>query len=253
MKKLALLAAAAAALMASPAAAGGYVGAVYGNTDADGLDGDTWQAEGAVGHNAGGWGFQVDGSIGNTDAGADVDHYGLAGHLYWGGSNWRLGAVVTGASLDGGATDVDEIAYGIEGTYNVGPNSRFNAAATFGEIEILGVDADTWNLDVGFDFYANPNLRFGGTLGAGNLEAVGTDFETWTGGLDAEWAPFAAPVSFTLGWTHFDLDDAFLGGIESDNVSVGVRWNFGGSLQDRDNATPFDTRNQFYPRVFDLR
>lgn len=254
MKKMALLAAAAVAVMATPAMAGGYVGAVYGNTDVDGSDADTWQVEGAFGHNGGSWGLQGDASVGNTDVtGSDADHHTIAGHLYWQGSGWRLGGVLASANLDDSGTEVEELVYGVEGTFDFGPSTVANASYTFGEIEIFGSDVDTWNIDGGLNFYSGDNFRFGGTLGVGNLEAPGVDADTFTAGVNAEWAPLQAPVSFTFGYNHFDVDNAFLGGLETDSFSIGARWNFGGTLRERDNATPFDTRTGLYPRALDLR
>jgi len=253
MKKTALFAAVAALMTATPAAAGGYVGLVYGSTDADGADIDTWQVEGAVGHNAGGWGFQVDGSIGNSESNTgDADHYQFGGHLYWGGDGWRFGGVIVSANVDDSGLEVEEFSYGVEGTYDFGPNTVFLASATFGEVDFLA-DIDTWNVDAGLNFYTASNFRFGVGIGFGNLDGGGgADADTFSAGINAEWAPFAAPVSFTLGWNTFDDDDAILG--SSDTISVGARWNFGGgSLRDRDNATPFDARTAFYSRILDLR
>jgi len=255
MKKTALFAAVAALMAATPAAAGGYVGLSYGSTDADSAssDIDTWQVEGAVGHNSGGWGFQVDGSIGNSESDTgDADHTQFAGHLYWGGSGWRFGGVIVAANVDDSGAEVEEFAYGIEATHDFGPNSVLVASATFGEVEYFGSDIDTWNIDAGLNFYTASNFKFNVNLGFGNLDAGGAEADTISGGIGAEWAPFAAPVSFTIGWNHFDDDDTIIGA--SDTISIGARWNFGGgSLRDRDNATPFDTRTGFYPRVLDLR
>lgn len=255
MKKSALVAAVAALMASTPAMANGYVGAVYGNTDLGGGDLDTWQVEGAFGHNAGAWGFQGDGSIGNSDGGGgDLDHWTLAGHLYWGGAGWRIGGVIATSQLDGGGgADVEELVYGVETSFDISPNSVILASATFGEVDFLGTDIDTWNIDGAWNFYTAPNFRFGLALGVGNLDAGGVDADTFTGGVNAEWAPFTTvPISFTAGWNHFDDDNTLVG--ETDTLSIGARWNFGGgSLRDRDNATPFDTRTGLYSRVLDLR
>jgi hypothetical protein len=252
MKKTALLAAVAAMFTATPALADGYVGAAYGTTDASGTDTDTWQVDGAFGHSAGSWGFQADASVGNADSGgSDADTFAASGHLYWQGSGWRLGGLVATSNIDDGSAEVDELVYGAEGTFDIGPNTVLGGSATFGEVDFLGTDLDAWNVDASLNYYATPNFRIGGTLGSGNVEA-GTDIDTFTAGVDAEYQLSSAPVSFTLGYLHLDAEDLL--GLETDTISAGVRWNFGGStLRDRDNSTPFNVRTPIYGRALDLR
>jgi hypothetical protein len=176
--------------------------------------------------------------------------------LYWGGAGWRLGGALAFSNFDAGAgAESEDVVYGIVGTHDLGPNTVLDGSATFGEIDIFGADVDTWNIDAGLNFYTASNFRIGANIGVGNLDAGGgADADTSSGGINAEWAPFAStPVSFIAGWNHFDVDNAFLGGIETDTLSIGARWNFGGgSLRERDNSTPFETRTALYPRAFDL-
>ena len=251
MKKTALLAAAAALFVATPAmAAGGHVGASYGNTETDTTDFDTWQVEGAFGGAASGSvGYQIDGGIGQSDSAGDVDHYTLAGHLYWNADNWRLGAVVATLNADDGSLSADDTVYGVEGTFNLAPNAVVTGSYTVGETEFL-TDLDTWNADIGLNYYFTDNFRVTGTAGTGNLEATGGDFDTSTFGLSGEWQPATMPVSFTLGYNTFDTD--VFG--EYNSFTIGARWNFGGStLRERDNQTPFETRTALYQRVYNIQ
>lgn len=253
MKKTALLAALAAAFVATPALAqsGGHVGVTYGNTDSDLTDGDTWQAEGAWGGTSGALGFQVDGGIGNTDAGSagDIDNHTLAGHLYWHNDSWNLGAVIATATIEDDTDSVDETVYGVEGTFNLAPNAVLTGSYTVGESEFL-VDLDSWNADVGINYYFTDNFRVSGTLGTGNLDAGGgADFDTSSYGISAEWQMSSTPISFTAGWSTIDTD--VFG--EYDTLKVGVRWNFGGTLRERDAATPFETQTGLYQRVYGLQ
>jgi len=247
MKKTALLAAVAAMFAATPAMAGGSVGVSYGNTDSGGSDADNWQVDGSFGHSAGSWGFQVDGSLGQFDD--DADTYGYGGHLYWQSGSARLGGVITGSSVDAGSgLEIDEFVYGVEGSFDLSPNVVIGGSGTMGNVELFGLDADTWNLDANIAFYASPNFRIGGTAGVGNLEAT-TDTDTSTLGIDAEYLFSSIPISLTAGYLHFDADT-----LETDTLTIGARWNFGGgSLRDRDNATPFNVRTGLYGRVLDLR
>lgn len=256
MKKTALLAAAAAFVaFAAPAAAQGYLGVEYGANEreffgADG-DGDVWQGEGAFGWNGGGWGAQLGGAFGNLDYGifGDTDFWTLNGHLYWQGGSWRVGGVVAGSDFDTFLSH--DFAYGVEGMFNAGPNTNIFASLTFGDLHFGSTGhADTWNVDVGANFYASPNIRFGGTIGTGEIDGGGGfDSDTFSAGVNGEFQPWSAPVSITLGWSHYDNDfDA--GG---DTLSIGARWNFGGgTLQDRNNATPFTTVAGNMNRMFGL-
>ena len=255
MKKLGLFAAAAAvaALLAPSASAQGYLGASYGNVDADTGEADATQIDGAFGWNSGGWGGQIDGSFGQLDGEAsNADSSSFAGHLYWGSDNWRLGGVIGVTNVDSDGGDVDEMSYGVEGSMNLGASAVLLGSATMGEIDVLSSDVDTWNIDGRLNFYAGDNFRFGGTYGFGNVEAGGFDGDTSTYGVDAEFQPFSMPVSFTVGWTHFE--DGDLVGIDTDTLSVGARWNFGGgTLRERNNATPFDMRTGYAQRLYDIR
>ncbi len=253
MKKTALLAAVAALFVATPALAqsGGHVGVGYASTSADDDDdAETWQLEGAFGGASGSIGYQLDAGVGNTEfEGDDGDHTTLAGHLYWNGGGWRLGGVYATTNLDDGTFDLDETVYGVEGTFDLGANTVIVGSYTQGETEFL-VDLDSWNADFGLRHYFSDNLRVSGTIGTGNLDAGGGDFDTTSYGLGAEWQPWTTPVSFRIGWDRFEADDVF---DDIDTLSIGARWNFGGSLRARDNATPFETRTGLYQRAYALQ
>jgi len=253
MKKTALLAAAAALFAATPAMAqsGGHVGLNFGNTEVGNSDADTWQIDGAYGGQSGALGYQFDAGIGNTESNtSDVDHFTLAGHLFWGNESWRLGGVIAISNFDSSAVDADELVYGIEGSANLGASTVLLGSYTIGESE-LGLDADTWNLDAGLNHYFTDNLRVGVKAGTGNIDlGVGGDTDTTSLGISAEWQPWATPVSFRLAYDTYDIEtNADI----VDTIALGVRWNFGASLRARDNATPFETPTGFYQRLYGLQ
>ena len=239
-----------ALLLATPAMAqsGGHAGVTYGNTDSDGTDGDTWQVEGAFGGASGSIGYQFDAGIGNTDAGSsgDIDNRTIAGHLYWHTDNWNLGAVIATTNLDDGDS-VDETVYGVEGSFNLAPNAVLTGSYTVGNTEFL-TDVDTWNLDAGINYYFSDNFRVSGNIGTGNLDFGGGDLDTSTFGIGAEWQLSSTPISFTADWSTFDAD--VFG--DYDTLKVGIRWNWGGTLRERDAATPFDTQTGLYQRVYGI-
>jgi hypothetical protein len=245
MKKTALLAAVAALFAATPAFAqsGGSIGLNYTNIE-DEADG--YQLDGAFGSASGSFGFQIDGGFGNIED--EVDTQTIAGHAYWNGGGWRIGGVYAYTNLDTGSGSASETAYGIEGTRDLGTQAVVLASYTIGEIELSG-DVETSWFDIGLNYYFTENFRVGASYGFGHLEEGGDEADTGNLRLNAEWQPWTTPVSFTLGYNSFDSDD--LG--DTDSWSIGARWNFGGSLRQRDNATPFDTRTGLYQRVYDIR
>ena len=255
MKKTALLAAAAALMAASPAAANGYIGLEYGSGSIDlggpDVDTDVWQGEFAAGFGGPGWGGQIDGSIGNVeaDSGGDADAWTLTGHLWCSGGNWRFGGVLGASQLSDGGTDIDDFIYGIEGTYDISPNAQLISSLTGGETD-SGTSIDTFNWDFGANFFPSPNIRIGGFFGIGNLDGGGVDVDTSSFGINGEFQPWSAPVSITLGWNSFEIDDI---DANSDVFTIGARWNFGGgTLQDRHNAAPFDTNTGFGSRLYGI-
>lgn len=252
MKKTALLAAAAAMFAATPAFAGGHVGVGYTNTDSGNSDADSWQVEGAYGGASGALGYQLDAGIGNSDAGvSDVDHHTIAGHLFWHTDNWNLGGAIATSSFEDNTFSADELVYGVEGTFNVAPNAVLRGSYMVGESEFLTIDVDTWNADLGLDYYFSDNFRVGGAIGSGNLDfGGGADFDTSTYGIDAEWQFASLPLSLRAGWSTFDAGNTFG---DYDSLTVGVRWNFGGTLRDRDAATPFEAQTGLYQRVYGVQ
>ncbi len=252
MKKTALLAAAAAMMMATPAAAQGYLGLEYGNGTIDfggpDTDIDVWQGEGAFGFGSGGSiAGSIDGSIGTIDAsGGDADFWTLGGHLWWQTGGWKLGGVVTTTQIDDGGT-IDELQYGVIGSWDLSPNASIWSSYTIGEVD-SGPDADLSNWDLGANFYVSPNIRIGGFFGLGNIDGGGGDVDTTSYGINGEFQPWTAPVSITLGWNAFEVDDV---GVDSNTFQIGARWNFGGgTVQERNNATPFETNTGYLNRLY---
>lgn len=120
-------------------------------------------------------------------------------------------------------------------------------------MNFLGTDIDAWNVDVGLKYYFSDNIRVGGKVGMGNLSLGGFDDDTQSILLDGEFQPWSPPVSIALSYDHFSSGDAPFD-FDAHTFRVGARWNFGGgTLRDRNNDTPFDTRSPLYQRLYGLR
>ncbi|WP_395646067.1 hypothetical protein [Terricaulis sp.] len=251
MKKTALLAAAAALLCATPAMAGnGYLGARYNTGDVDGSDIDNWNAEGEFGWNggAGSWGGQFGGQVGSLepDGGDSASYYTLNGHMFYQGSNWRLGGVITYGTIDD--ADLDEWTYGVNTSFDFGPDTTFFGSAVLGTISGFGNDYDEWGIDLGVGHYFTDNFRLAGNLGFGSVDDA--DLDTTTYGINAEWQFSSVPISVTGGWNTINLDTGS-GDADASYWGIGARWNFGGgTLRDRNNSTPFNDNGLYASRIY---
>jgi hypothetical protein len=206
----------------------GYVGAAYNrvnvDTGAGDDDADGWGVEGAFAFNATqSLGVQVDAAYTDAD-GDDNEAYGLTGHVNARNDSYLFGGFV-------GIADVgDETVWsvGLEGEKYLG-NVTLAAAAGYANAD--DSDADIWGVDGQVRYFLTDNFRIQGSLGWANVEAGAVDDNAWSAGVGGEYQFASLPVSVFGGYTHAELDDA---NFDSDAFTVGVRYNFGGTLKDRD-------------------
>lgn len=231
MKTLVIGALSAVALMAAVPAANagsGYVGAAYNRAEVDtGLgddDADGYGIEGAWAFQATpSLGVQIDGAYNDAD-GDDNESYGVTGHV-----NARTDKYLFGGFV--GLADVsDETVWsaGLEGEkyYN---NVTLAAAAGYASAD--DSDADIYGVDGQVRYFLNDNFRIQGALGYAKVEAGPADDNVWSAGVGGEFQFAELPVSLFAGYAHSEFDDA---DVSSDAFTIGVRYNFGGSLKDRD-------------------
>jgi hypothetical protein len=221
-----------ALLAAAPAsAATGYVGAAYQRAEVDtgagDADVDQWGVEGAVAFNAAAsLGLDFDAAYADSD---DADSTtGAAAHLYAKGAGYKFGGFVGLAD----AADDTVWSVGVEGQRNFG---QFTLAGAVGYANADDADADIWGVDVEGRVFASDNFRLDGKLGWATIDAGGAEDDVLSLGVGAEYQFTAAPVSLRAGYTRSELDEA---DITSDAFTVGIRYNWGGSLKDRDENGP---------------
>lgn len=236
MKKI-LLGAAAALAIAAPGVASaqsGYADLSYANTDAGSSDIDTWAVGGAYAWGGDGTvGFQLDGLIGRHeyDSGTDADTYNVGGHAFVRDANHLIGGFVGIGNTDFSGFDYDYYTVGFEGAYYLS-RTTLNAVLSYSDSDDLNADATA--LDLGATHFVTDNFSFSGAIGFGEL--ADDNFTTY--GVGAEYQFSASPISLYGGYTKNDYD-----GFDTDTLSAGVRWNFGGSLLDRDRSGASLTRN----------
>ena len=237
MKKY-LLGAAAALAFAAPgvaAAQTGYVDLGYqtGEVDAGGpsADYDGWTLGGAAAWGGNGsLGFQVDGVVGNSDfdGGGDTDFYTLGGHLFTRNDSHLIGGFVNFGNADqGGGAEYDYWTLGVEGQMYLS-RTTLDGAVYYSEAD--DNDAELTGVDFGVTHFVTDNFSLGGGVGFANLDVIGIDVDVTSLGLNGEYQFASAPVSLFAGYTHQELDDVNL---DNDVFNIGVRYNWGGSLFDR--------------------
>jgi hypothetical protein len=241
MKKFLLGAAAALAIAAPGAAAAqsGYVDLGYASTEAEvgGLDveGDGWQLGGAAAWDGQGTvGVQLDAAVGEAE---DVSNYSIGGHLFSRSDSYLFGGFANYGNVDpDGGADFDLWTVGFETQWYMN-RTTLDGALSYSEAE--DADATLTALDLGLTHFATDNLSFGGNVGVGELELLGVDADALSYGLGAEWQFASAPVSVFGGWQHADIDDF---NSDADTLSIGVRYNWGGSLFERNRSGASLTR-----------
>jgi hypothetical protein len=222
-----------ALLAAAPAmAATGYVGAQYTRDQLDGKgtkDADIFGAEGAVAFDASkSLGIDLDASYADGDQ-SDGVTAGTA-HLYGKAANYKFGGFVGIADVDS-----DQVySVGVEGQVAVTPKTTLAAAIGYANDDDANVDL--YGVDAEARYFLTDNFRINGKLGWANIDAgKGADDDLYSIGVGGEYQLSTTPISFTAGYTHSEFDTADL---KSDAFSVGIRYNWGGSLKDRDTNGP---------------
>ncbi len=230
MRKLILAAAVAAMAVAAPAMASaqtGYVGALYSNTDTDGAadDVDAYGVEGSVFFQAGSsLGAEVDAAVVDGD---DVDTaYGITGHLFTRNDQYLFGGFLSVGDSDDNTT----WGGGVEANKYF---DRWTLSGSLGYATNDDDDADAWGVNVGASLFATDNLRLDANLGWATVDAGANDDDALTYGLGAEYQFASVPISVGAAWSHAEFDDA---DAESDSIGVTVRYNWGGTLLERDRS-----------------
>jgi hypothetical protein len=213
----------------------GHIGADYNraNISVDSLgdaNGDVWGVEGAVALPVTApLNISLDGAVQNFHAeGENATTLMGTGHV-----DYRL----NDATLLGGfvgvnhSDDVTVWGLGVEGQYT---GATGGVVGQFGYAKSEDIDGvDFWGERVEGRFYGNDNLRFAASLGGLQIKTDFGDTSAWNAGVNAEYQFASMPISVWGGYERDTLDDADL---SADVFSIGIRYNFGGTLRSRDAA-----------------
>lgn len=238
MRHQLLLAAGAALVLGwagqAAAAPAGQVGASYSRmnlkVDSDKGDANVWQADGSIAAPVTGMlNLALDGAVQNIDADKSSTLYTATGHADLRAGDKALVGVFVGAdhtnsiTLWGGGVEaqLNGDAGGVVGQIGYGHSGDLDGVKFWGErIEGRFYPRDNIRLSLGFD---GTQLKSDG----------GGDTSLWNLRTAAEYQLSNVPVSVWAGYDRGEWSDA---NMSSNTWTIGVRYNFGGSLRDRDAA-----------------
>lgn len=244
MKTLFLATAAVAALAAAPALAQtaptGSIGATWNQAeiDAGGLDADAdgYAIDGVVaGPVHGDWTVTFGGQMAWADGTIDDDKT-FSGQLHltkdFGGL--RAGGFVSASDSTPGAS---LLSVGAE-VQKYFDKATLTGAVSYGSINDL--DADLWSVGVDGGYYILPNLRVNANVAYSEIQVADAETNAFSYGAAAEYQINSTPMSVYASWGRTTLDDFDL---DVDTLSLGLRFNFGGDLQQRERAGANLTRS----------
>jgi len=220
-------AAVAVAAFAAPglaAAQTGYVGLGYSSTDFGGGDDvESYGVEGAVAFaGSGSIVFELDASISDSD---DTDMgYGVVGHVYGRNDDHLFGGFVGLAGNDDSETWIA----GLEANKYFA-NWTLAGALFYGNND--DADADGYGVNVEARAFVHDNFRLNGNIGYANVDAGGGDDDAMIYGVGGEYQFASYPISVVAGYNTIDFD-----GGDVDTWTIGLRYNWGGTLRDRDRS-----------------
>lgn len=205
------------------AAQTGYVGAVYSEAESDFADAEAYGLEGAVAFaGSGSIVFEVDAAILDSD---DSDtSSSLTGHMYARNDSHLFGGFI-------GIADSDSSTTWTAGLEAAKYYDRWTLAGAVAYGNNDDANADGYGVNVEARVFPTDNFRLQGNLGWANIDAGAGDDDAFTYGVGGEYQFASLPVSITAGYNRVDFDSS---ADELDVVSVGVRYNWGGTLFDRD-------------------
>lgn len=235
MKTVFFASAAVAALIAAPAFAQdatGSVGVSYNYADADGIESNGATIDGIVATPAfGDWTVTFAAAGSYVDADFTGEDTSLAGSVYLTKKldTVRVGGFVSSSDFLGATkTEVGGVA-----------QKYFQKATLTGAVSyanannvVMNNDADIWTVAGDVAYYATPALRLVAGASYANVDLLGTDVDVWSAKVGGEYQFAASPYSVYANYTYSDADSI----VETDGFNIGVRYNFGGGLQARDQA-----------------
>jgi hypothetical protein len=238
MRKL-LVGAAFVAGLAMPGLAlaqSGHADVSYSNHTYDfggGIEFDTDIAAigGQVAFDAGALGIQLDGRYANWAGDADdVGVFGLGAHVFTRSENWLFGGYLGYDDADD--FNIEAWTGALEAQFYM---SRSTISGVLSHSVWDGPDYAITLLEGEYRHFFTDSVSAHVSLGFGQGDIGTTDPDVWSGEIGGEYLFSGAPVSIFGHYRH-GVIDFNVGEIETDTLSVGIRYNWGGTLMDRNRS-----------------
>lgn len=214
----------------------GHVEAAYGNLTYDfgfgDFDIDAASIGGQAAFDTGGpVGIQLDGRYSNWGGDADdLDIWGIGAHAFTRNDAWLLGGYLGYDEIDDFNTETWTGA--VEGQLYM-PRSTVSAVLSHSLWD--GPDYAITILEGEYRYFLSDNFSVHGGLGVGQGDIGSSDPDILSGEVGAELQFAAAPISVFGFYRHDELDFG-TGDLEVDALSIGLRYNWGGTLMDRNRS-----------------
>lgn len=226
-------------MAAAPAMAwDGYLGASASHTEAEissvDADAESYSVFGAgVAPLAEGFSLQYDARITfpETDGGEDDTIFNGGLHLISEQEDGRFGAFV-GVTTSDADNSSETWEGGIEAQANV---DKYIFGGALGYFTNDDVELDGWGLRLDAQKFKTDNFVLGARFGLATAEVFDVDVDGWTAGVWAEYQLTDTPISFSAGYDRTEIKDF---DVEADTISLGVTYNFSGTLRDRETTGP---------------
>lgn len=208
------------------AAQTGYVGVNYGNVDAGGgNDDDFYGLDGAVAFaGSGSISFEVDAGVVDSDNSDTA--YGLTGHVYSRNDSHLFGGFIGVADSNDSTTW-----YGGLEANKYFTNWTLAGAIFYGNND--DANTDGYGVNVEARAFVQDNFRLNANVGYASIDnnTPGGDDDVMLYGVGGEYKFASLPISVTAGYRTADYDAGNV-----DTWTIGLRYNWGGTLRDRDRS-----------------
>lgn len=210
----------------------GHVGAAYSDQSYD-FGGPEFEVDaislgGQVAFGASPVGVQVDGHYTNWGGDADdADIWNLGAHVFARQESFLVGGYLGFDSIDD--FSVDAWTFAAETQFYL-PRGTISGALSHSIWD--GPDYSITMLEGEYRHFITDNFSIHGGLGVGQADIGGSDLDVWSGAVGGEFMFSGAPVSL-FGQYRRNSIDFGPGELDVDALTLGVRYNWGGTLMDR--------------------
>jgi hypothetical protein len=161
--------------------------------------------------------------------GGDLDVWGLGAHVFTRSETWLFGGYLGYDTID--QSNADTWTGAVEVQFYM-PRSTLSGVLSHSDLDAGPGNFNATMLEGEYRHFVADNFSLHGGLGVGQGDVGGPDLDLWSAELGGEFQFETAPVSIFGFYRHGNID---VGALDADTstYSIGVRYNWGGTLMDR--------------------